>query len=56
MKVGGAPGKVIYSQSFSPLVHKLMVSGVGSSGIDPRIAAAGAILLIAIEGKQTQAG
>jgi len=56
MKVGGAPGKVVYSQTFNPLVHKLMVSGVGSSGIDPRIAAAGAILLIAIEGKQSQAG
>ena len=48
MKVSGAPGKVIYSQNFSPLVHKLMVSGVGSSGIDLRIAAK-AILLIAIE-------
>ncbi len=56
MKVGGAPGKVVYSQNMSPLVHRLMVSGVSSSGIDPRIAAAGAILLIAIEGKQTQAG
>ncbi len=56
MKIGGASGKVVYSQTMNPMVHKLMVSGVSSSGIDPRIAAAGAILLIAIEGKQTQAG
>ena len=56
MTIGGASGKILYSQTVNPVVHKLMVSGVSSSGIDPRIAAAGAILLIAIEGKQSQAG
>ena len=35
-------------------MHKLSVDGVKSSGVDPRIAAAAAILLIAIEGKQSQ--
>ena len=56
MTIGGASGNILYSQTVNPVVHKLMVSGVSSSGIDPRIAAAGAILLIAIEGKQSQAG
>ncbi len=56
MTIGGASGKILYSQTVNPVVHKLMVSGVSGSGIDPRIAAAGAILLIAIEGKQSQAG
>ena len=55
MTIGGASGKILYSQTVNPVVHKLMVSGVSGSGIDPRIAAAGAILLIAIEGKQSQA-
>ena len=56
LRVNGARGTVKYTQKMNPFVHKLLVSGVKSSGIDPRIAAAAAILLIAIEGRQNQAG
>lgn len=56
LRVNGAKGTVKYTQKMNPFVHKLLVSGVKSSGIDPRIAAAAAILLIAIEGRQNQAG
>ena len=56
LRVNGAKGAVKYTQKMNPFVHKLSVSGVKSSGVDPRIAAAAAVLLIAIEGKQSQAG
>ena len=56
LRVNGTRGTVKYTQKMNPFVHKLLVSGVKSSGIDPRIAAAAAILLIAIEGRQNQAG
>ena len=52
LKMNGASGKVTFTQKINPLVHKLVVSGVSSSGIDPRIAASAAFLLIAIEGRQ----
>mgnify|MGYP001565807362 FL=1 len=52
LKMNGASGKVTFTQKINPLVHKLVVSGVSSSGIDPRIAASAAVLLIAIEGRQ----
>ena len=54
--VNGSKGAVKYTQKMNPFVHKLSVSGVKSSGVDPRIAAAAAVLLIAIEGKQSQVG
>ena len=54
--VNGSKGAVKYTQKMNPFVHKLTVSGVKSSGVDPRIAAAAAVLLIAIEGKQSQVG
>ena len=54
LRVNGAKGAVKYTQKMNPFVHKLSVDGVKSSGVDPRIAAAAAILLIAIEGKQSQ--
>ena len=56
LRVNGAKGAVKYTQKMNPFVHKLLVSGVKSSGVDPRIAAAAAILLIAIEGRQSQGG
>ena len=56
LRLNGAKGVVKYTQKMNPFVHKLLVSGVKSSGIDPRIAAAAAIILIAIEGRQSQAG
>ena len=56
LRLNGAKGVVNYTQKMNPFVHKLLVSGVKSSGIDPRIAAAAAIILIAIEGRQSQAG
>ena len=56
LRVNGSKGAVKYTQKMNPFVHKLSVSGVKSSGVDPRIAAAAAVLLIAIEGKQSQAG
>ena len=52
LKMNGASGEVTFTQKINPLVHKLAVSGVSSSGIDPRIAASAAVLLIAIEGRQ----
>jgi hypothetical protein len=52
LKMNGASGEVTFTQKINPLVHKLVVSGVSSSGIDPRIAASAAVLLIAIEGRQ----
>jgi len=54
LRVNGSKGAVKYTQKMNPFVHKLTVSGVKSSGVDPRIAAAAAVLLIAIEGKQSQ--
>ena len=56
LRVNGSKGAVKYTQKMNPFVHKLSVSGVKSSGVDPRIAAAAAVLLIAIEGKQSQVG
>ena len=56
LRVNGSKGAVKYTQKMNPFVHKLTVSGVKSSGVDPRIAAAAAVLLIAIEGKQSQVG
>ena len=56
LRVNGAKGAVKYTQKMNPFVHKLLVSGVKSSGVDPRIAAAAAILLVAIEGRQSQGG
>jgi hypothetical protein len=52
LKMNGASGEVTFPQQINHLVHKLVVSGVSSSGIDPRIAASAAVLLIAIEGRQ----
>ena len=52
LKMNGASGDVTFTQKINPLVHKLVVSGVSSSGIDPRIVASAAVLLIAIEGRQ----
>ncbi len=52
LRMNGASGEVTFTQKINPVVHKLVVSGVSSSGIDPRIAASAAVLLIAIEGRQ----
>lgn len=55
LQVGGG-GVVTFTQRMNPVVHKLAVTGVGSSGIDPRMVAAASILIIAIEGRQNQSG
>jgi len=52
LRVNGISGEVTFTQKMNPVVHKLIVSGVLSSGIDPRLVAGAAVLLIAIEGKQ----
>ena len=52
LRINGASGGVTFTQKMNPIVHKLLVSGVLSSGIDPRLVAGAAVLLIAIEGKQ----
>ena len=46
-------GKVrcIHSE-MNPLIHKMFVTNIQSSGLDPRIVLAATMLLIAIEGRQ----
>ena len=43
---------IVFTQKMNPLVHKLSVSNIQSSGLDPRIVLAATMLLIAIEGRQ----
>jgi hypothetical protein len=43
---------IVFTQKMNPLVHKLTVSNIQSSGLDPRIVLAATMLLIAIEGRQ----
>tara|TARA_Y100001970_G_scaffold292960_1_gene436850 strand:+ start:5301 stop:5906 length:606 start_codon:yes stop_codon:yes gene_type:complete len=50
----GDSGPVTFTQTMNPVVHKLFVKNIQSSGLDPRLALAATVLLIAIEGKQSQ--
>ena len=43
---------IVFTQKMNPLVHKLSVSNIQSSGLDPRLVLAATMLLIAIEGRQ----
>ncbi|MEE3303440.1 MAG: hypothetical protein VX191_00980 [Candidatus Thermoplasmatota archaeon] len=45
-------GSVTFTQRSNPIVHKLFVSNIQSSGLDPRLVLAATMLLIAIEGRQ----
>ncbi|GIS49563.1 MAG: hypothetical protein Ct9H90mP23_2350 [Methanobacteriota archaeon] len=46
-------GKFIeFTQKMNPFVHKMNVTKIQSSGIDPRVVLAATMLLIAIEGRQ----
>ena len=56
LSTGKGGPEVTYRQNMNPFVHKLTILNAQSGGFDPRIVAAGGILLIAIEGKQTQSG
>jgi len=48
----GGVGSVTFTQRINPLVHKLFVSNIQSSGFDRRLVLAATMLLIAIEGRQ----
>ena len=41
-----------FTQKMNPVVHKMNVTKIQSSGIDPRVVLAATMLLIAIEGRQ----
>ena len=41
-----------FTQKMNPFVHKMNVTKIQSSGIDPRVVLAATMLLIAIEGRQ----
>ena len=49
LSVSGA-GKVNFTQRMNPVVNKLFINSVQSSGLDPRLVLAAAMLLSAIEG------
>ena len=53
LRMDGAPGKVTFSQKMNPVVRKWTVSGVLSSGIDPRLAVSAAILLTGLGPKDS---
>ncbi len=43
-------GEVTFTQRMNPVVNKLFINNVQSSGLDPRLVLAAAMLLSAIEG------
>ena len=45
-------GSIVFTQKMNPFVHKMNVTNIQSSGIDPRVVLAATMLLIAIEGRQ----
>ena len=45
-------GSIVFTQKINPLIHKMFVNNIQSSGLDPRIVLAATMLLIAIEGRQ----
>ena len=45
-------GSSVFTQKMNPVVHKMNVTKIQSSGIDPRVVLAATMLLIAIEGRQ----
>ena len=45
-------GSIVFTQKMNPVVHKMNVTKIQSSGIDPRVVLAATMLLIAIEGRQ----
>lgn len=45
-------GSIVFTQKMNPLIHKMFVNNIQSSGLDPRIVLAATMLLIAIEGRQ----
>ena len=45
-------GSIVFTQKMNPLIHKMFVTNIQSSGLDPRIVLAATMLLIAIEGRQ----
>ena len=53
LRMDGAPGEVTFSQKMNPVVRKWTVSGVLSSGIDPRLAVSAAILLTGLGPKDS---
>ena len=50
LSTGG--NSIEFSQKMNPFVHKMNVTKIQSSGIDPRVVLAATMLLIAIEGRQ----
>ena len=47
-----ATGSIVFTQKMNPFIHKMFVTNIQSSGLDPRIVLAATMLLIAIEGRQ----
>ena len=47
-----ATGSIEFNQKMNPFIHKMFVTNIQSSGLDPRIVLAATMLLIAIEGRQ----
>ena len=45
-------GSIVFTQKMNPVIHKMNVTKIQSSGIDPRVVLAATMLLIAIEGRQ----
>ena len=45
-------GSIVFTQKMNPLIHKMFVTNIQSSGLDPRIVLSATMLLIAIEGRQ----
>ena len=45
-------GSIVFTHKMNPLIHKMFVTNIQSSGLDPRIVLAATMLLIAIEGRQ----
>ena len=45
-------GSIVFTQKMNPFIHKMFVTNIQSSGLDPRIVLAATMLLIAIEGRQ----
>tara|TARA_B100000700_G_scaffold113702_1_gene127771 strand:- start:181 stop:771 length:591 start_codon:yes stop_codon:yes gene_type:complete len=45
-------GSIVFTQRMNPFIHKMFVTNIQSSGLDPRIVLAASMLLIAIEGRQ----
>lgn len=43
---------IVFTQKMNPFVHKMFVTNIQSSGLDPRLVLAATMLLIAIEGRQ----